>query len=588
MRSIGALAILVLLAQPVHAAGGGLPAPEAAKQARELSGAAEAQAERMEYTACAETLRRVLELTPNNARAGYNLACCLARAGSAEEALGALDRAVEAGFWETEHIRLDPDLHILHASPGFERVLHRSEALARRALTQDPLVGPSQPAAVATTLEAAQSILRGRECRLDNSRVEMGDRAWLAHSARLLRDRLATLSEIQSADPSLADRTERRAMEAVARAPFLGDHLERWVAGSSISGSERVWWTAMGRIRGLAAGHFRAGATYAEALEAGARAVASDTSRPRQAAAASAWLVGARRHAEDPTGAARAWRQAVDSLPRELPEMPARHLLATSLRLEGLTPFETVDLEGNRLRPAHLLGRTVVYQFVDGGDRCRRSRAASGVLNPLHETWQRLSGHGLEVVLIETSDAPDESVGPWLQAYASDWTVIRAGGRVADHLGVKYVPEAILVDPQGRVIDAGLTGKLLERTLLTVVGARPEIDAVAVTGERVRTDDLLGREAAVYFWSTGCGACFTHLPKLQATPDRAVVLINVDGPEAGPRVRAWAREQGLSGLVLHDADGTLRREFGVELAPSSFLLDREGRIVEHRRSPDGL
>mmetsp|Transcript_18720 Transcript_18720/g.26097 ORF Transcript_18720/g.26097 Transcript_18720/m.26097 type:complete len:98 (-) Transcript_18720:155-448(-) len=53
----------------------------------------------------------------------YNIACCYARLGQKEQAVGALQMCIDAGFREADTIRRDPDLESLHQSPEFENLV---------------------------------------------------------------------------------------------------------------------------------------------------------------------------------------------------------------------------------------------------------------------------------------------------------------------------------------------------------------------------------------------------------------------------------------------------------------------------------
>ena len=61
----------------------------------------------------------------------YNLACGYALLGQAEDALGALERAVDAGYMNTQHARYDRDFGSLNEDPRFEALLVRMDAIQR-------------------------------------------------------------------------------------------------------------------------------------------------------------------------------------------------------------------------------------------------------------------------------------------------------------------------------------------------------------------------------------------------------------------------------------------------------------------------
>ena len=67
--------------------------------------------------------KRLVDLQPDDFLARYNLACSLARAGRAEEAIDSLSRAVLLGYDDLDHMESDPDLESLRAHPDFQALL---------------------------------------------------------------------------------------------------------------------------------------------------------------------------------------------------------------------------------------------------------------------------------------------------------------------------------------------------------------------------------------------------------------------------------------------------------------------------------
>lgn len=67
--------------------------------------------------------RRLVELLPDDFLARYNLACSLARAGRADEAIDSLSRAILLGYDDLAHMEADPDLESLRNHPDFQALL---------------------------------------------------------------------------------------------------------------------------------------------------------------------------------------------------------------------------------------------------------------------------------------------------------------------------------------------------------------------------------------------------------------------------------------------------------------------------------
>lgn len=67
--------------------------------------------------------RRIVDLLPDDFLARYNLACSLARAGRADEAIDSLSRAILLGYDDIAHMEADPDLESLRHHPDFQALL---------------------------------------------------------------------------------------------------------------------------------------------------------------------------------------------------------------------------------------------------------------------------------------------------------------------------------------------------------------------------------------------------------------------------------------------------------------------------------
>lgn len=75
------------------------------------------------YREARTTLSVALEIRDDAIWAWYNLACAAARSGSRDRALEALERSVELGYRNLEHLTSDADLASLHDEPRFRAVI---------------------------------------------------------------------------------------------------------------------------------------------------------------------------------------------------------------------------------------------------------------------------------------------------------------------------------------------------------------------------------------------------------------------------------------------------------------------------------
>jgi len=70
-----------------------------------------------------------------------------------------------------------------------------------------------------------------------------------------------------------------------------------------------------------------------------------------------------------------------------------------------------------------------------------------------------------------------------------------------------------------------------------------------------------------------------HLKELHAKyKDKGLVLIGVHTKNAGDRMAAYVKEQGIKYPVALDADGKTVKAFAVDCFPDYYMIDRAGKL----------
>lgn len=114
----------------------------------------------------------------------------------------------------------------------------------------------------------------------------------------------------------------------------------------------------------------------------------------------------------------------------------------------------------------------------------------------------------------------------------------------------------------------------------------PAVTFRSIEGETITTADLRGKVALVNFWATSCTTCVAEMPMLVETYRKYVgkgyetvaVAMQYDPPNY---VLNFAKTRALPFKVALDPMGELAARFGpVRLTPTSFLIDKQGRIVK--------
>lgn len=112
----------------------------------------------------------------------------------------------------------------------------------------------------------------------------------------------------------------------------------------------------------------------------------------------------------------------------------------------------------------------------------------------------------------------------------------------------------------------------------------PEFALANLAKDRVRLSDHRGHVVLVSFWATWCPPCRAEMPSMeklyQAYRDRGLVILAISGDRTGRQVvDSFVEELGLTFLILLDPAGEVFAQYGVRGLPTSFLVDRQGRIV---------
>lgn len=131
-----------------------------------------------------------------------------------------------------------------------------------------------------------------------------------------------------------------------------------------------------------------------------------------------------------------------------------------------------------------------------------------------------------------------------------------------------------------------------------LVGVRSGPDTVpsyayqGLAGEALSADSLRGRVVLVNFWATWCSPCRVEMPLLEAMyqrhRDEGFVVVGFAVDQAPTRTVAdFVRARGVTYPIAHVASEAERRFGGIRGYPTSFLLDRTGRIRHQVLGPIG-
>ena len=119
------------------------------------------------------------------------------------------------------------------------------------------------------------------------------------------------------------------------------------------------------------------------------------------------------------------------------------------------------------------------------------------------------------------------------------------------------------------------------------LGAAPTWELQSPDGQPVRFADLKGKVVVVDFWATWCPPCIKEIPGYvdlqEKYRDRGLVIVGISLDQQGPGVVRTFMERNKINYPIAMGDQDVVDAFGgVEGIPTTFLIDREGRI-RHRK-----
>ena len=112
----------------------------------------------------------------------------------------------------------------------------------------------------------------------------------------------------------------------------------------------------------------------------------------------------------------------------------------------------------------------------------------------------------------------------------------------------------------------------------------PDFALKDADGKVVKISDYKGKVVLVNFWATWCGPCKIEIPWFiqfeQQYRDRGFAVLGVSMDEDGwSAVKPYVASNKINYRMVIGDDMTAQKYGGVESLPSSFLIDREGRIA---------
>lgn len=112
----------------------------------------------------------------------------------------------------------------------------------------------------------------------------------------------------------------------------------------------------------------------------------------------------------------------------------------------------------------------------------------------------------------------------------------------------------------------------------------PDFALKDANGRTVHLSDYKGKVVLLDFWATWCGPCKLEIPWFmefqRQHKDKGFEVVGISMDEDGwDSVKPFISEMAINYRILIGSDTTAQAYGGVDALPTTFLIDREGKIA---------
>jgi len=116
----------------------------------------------------------------------------------------------------------------------------------------------------------------------------------------------------------------------------------------------------------------------------------------------------------------------------------------------------------------------------------------------------------------------------------------------------------------------------------------PSVSVKDINGQPIIFSDYVtkGQITVVSFWATWCKPCLVELTNIDNVYEEwqekykvKLIAVSVDDSRTSPKVKPYVTSKNWTYDILIDNNSDLRRALNVTNPPTTFLIDKEGKIV---------
>jgi len=131
-------------------------------------------------------------------------------------------------------------------------------------------------------------------------------------------------------------------------------------------------------------------------------------------------------------------------------------------------------------------------------------------------------------------------------------------------------------------------------SIVGVIKVPPTNDPVRINlkdinGKNISLSDFKGKIVFLNFWTTWCPTCRIEVPSMeklhQKFKNKDFAMVTVNLRESALNVKAFFKKFKLTFTALLDSTGEVGASFGIRAIPTTYILDKTGRIIGRVNGP---